>query len=244
MSSKSMTLIVAYKTKEGNVILASDTLAVREDSTKVESSKIMKVEDILIAQSGFSSCCQNIDIEIKKALEKFKKEKEIGRKRALIREAVDEARYSYKKSCKDKTRKWEVKSLLVFHHNDEVKILEICEDGSDTEVEENFVAIGSGAKPAKAVYHNLHLDEPTNLQDALPAIYSLFNSVEKTLITVEGFDVWIYMKNKKIKHLSKKEIEEIKKESINLDNKISKIVHKENRKINLNIREENKNVVI
>jgi len=90
----------------------------------------------------------------------------------------------------------------------------------------------------------LHLNEPTNLQDALPAIYSLFNSIEKTLITVEGFDVWIYMKNKEIKHLSKKEIEEIKKESINLDNKISKIVHKENRKINLNIREENKNVVI
>ena len=223
--SRSGTLIIALKTKEGDVVFASDMLAVL-DNIKVKEQKIENKKGILIGGSGKLSCFQVWANKVEEIADELKSEESINEIRKRLREEYVKVKNDYLESIGDEENQlgsWVVESLVVFKHND-LRILRINNDGSDEEYTE-FMAIGSGTEIAYGLGAFL-LKETPKLEKALEIAYLIIKNVEeKDAYVGYGVDMWVYKRDGEIKHLTQTEIEKIKNESEKLERRILNAIY-------------------
>ncbi|MGB9703496.1 MAG: hypothetical protein ACP5HJ_01455 [Candidatus Micrarchaeia archaeon] len=215
------TIIFALYTHEGDVVIASDTLSTIGD-IKGDEEKISKLGNALVATAGIVSSCQVFEEEIEKL---FEENKEIDREK--IRKTFTSARKKYLKSLDTEDEKeWDVEALLVAPFNNKIKILKINTDGSEEEIKKmDFVVIGSGEKSGYTLA-NFIIKEKLPLKKALTISYLIVDETKKTCLGVGGgTDIWVYTHDKKIKHLTKEEIEKEKEKAEELKEKILKIIY-------------------
>jgi len=226
---KTGTVIIALRTKEGHVILASDTALTIGESARVSGIKITNKKGILIGSAGVGYLSQLFEDEIEENAEEIINQQTINEKKFMIWECFNRV----------KTRAIELlgaemeeiptdvillNSILILKHNNEIKILEMDSYGCLVEFSD-FIAVGSSDKVfplAKILFK-----EPLKLENALKAVYLVINSVSKTDPYVDGMDIWLYKKDGGIKHFSQREIEEIAKEASRLEKEIWKLVYAE-----------------
>jgi len=227
--TKKGTLIIALRTEEGNVVMASDTLE-SLDVIKLYGEKIINKKGILMGDSGIVSSCQAFEENIKKILKDIKENKGISEIRKKIRRVYTSTKRSYLESLgkeeDEESSVWAVEAILVFSLKNKLRILRISNEGMDEKIDHNFVAVGSGDEMAYAV-SNLLIKEPPKLENTLTAAHLIVESVVKTNVTVGGdVDIWIYNKNGEVKHLTKEEIEKVKERSKKLQEEIHNIIYR------------------
>jgi len=212
--SKTQTLIVAYRTKEGDVILASDTLLSLGDVVKIENAhKIVEKEGILVGCAGYLHFFQLFEDKIGEIAKEIKKEESIINIKFKLMGGYKEIKERYLELFEEEANSEEARAeaILVFPYKNEIKILRMV-DGKIEEYTNGLVAVGFPTVPhfllgyAFRVYK---LNRPLKKGEALPIIYQIFKTVEENSNAVGGIDVWIYTKNGKIKHLKEEQLEKI-----------------------------------
>jgi len=226
---KTGTLVIAVRTKEGHVILASDTALTIGESAKVSGIKITNKKGILIGSAGVGYLSQLFEDEIEENAEEIINQQTINEMKFKIWECFIRVKTRAIELLSAEMKEIPINeiflnSILILKHNNEIKILEMDSDGGLVEFSD-FIAIGSSDKVFPLV--KILFKKPLKLENALKAVYLIINSVSKTDPYVDGMDIWLYTKDGEIKHFSRREIKEIAKEASRLEKEIWKLVYAE-----------------
>jgi len=224
------TVVIALRTKEGHVILASDTAITVGESMRVSGIKITNKKGILIGTDGVVYLSQLFKDDIEEAAEEIKNKESLNEKKFKIWESLVRVKNRSIALIGNNTQKEvppenvSMDAILVLPHNGEIKILQMDPEGTIVEFPD-FIAIGSCEKvfPLAKIFFK----EPLKLENALRAVYLVLESVSKTDPHVEGADIWVYTREGGIKHLSQKEIEKIAREANKLEREIWRVVYAE-----------------
>jgi ATP-dependent protease HslVU (ClpYQ) peptidase subunit len=228
--ARSGTVVIALRTKEGHVILASDTAITVGGDMKISGIKITNKKGILIGTDGVVYLSQLFKDDIEEVAEEIKNKESLNEKKFMIWESLVRVKNRSIELMGNNGQKEipsenvSIDAILVLPHNGEIKILQMDPNGTIVEFPD-FIAIGSCEKvfPLAKIFFK----EPLKLENALRAVYLVLESISKTDPYVEGADIWIYTKEGEIKHLSQKEIEKIAKEANKLEKEIWKVVYAE-----------------
>jgi 20S proteasome alpha/beta subunit len=226
---KTGTVIIAVRTIEGHVILASDTALTIGESARVSGIKITNKKGILIGSAGVGYLSQLFEDEIEENAEEIINQQTINEMKFKIWEcfmgvktrAIELLGAEMEEVPKDEIF---LNSILVLKHNNEIKILEMDSDGCLVEFPD-FIAIGSTNKVLPLA--KILFKKPLKLENALKAVYLIINSISKTDPYVDGIDIWLYKKDGEIKHFSQMEIRKIAREASRLEKEIWKLVYAE-----------------
>jgi 20S proteasome alpha/beta subunit len=227
---KTGTVIIALRTIEGHVILASDTALTIGESARVSGIKITNKKGILIGSAGVGYLSQLFEDEIEENAEEIINQQTINEMKFKIWECFIRVKtraiglLGAEMEEVPKDEKIFLNSILVLKHNNEIKILEMDSNGCLVEFPD-FIAIGSTDKVLPLA--KILFKKPLKLENALKAVYLIINSVSKTDPYVDGMDIWLYTKDGEIKHFSRREIRKIAREASRLEKEIWKLVYAE-----------------